>query len=87
MKRKILSVLSVFMSVLISTAVLAGCEKTPAEADGGSGESMSESGALYEFAASEEAAAQVLSMAEVLGGYDFESLSGIQSSWLLEQAI
>ena len=87
MKRKILSVLGVFMSVLISTAALAGCEKTPAEADGGSGESMSESGALYEFAASEEAAAQVLSMAEVLGGYDFESLSGIQSSWLLEQAI
>ena len=39
MKRKILSVLGVFMSVLISTAVLAGCEKTPAEADGGSGES------------------------------------------------
>ena len=28
MKRKILSVLSVFMSVLISTAALAGCGKT-----------------------------------------------------------
>ena len=37
MKRKILSVLGVFMSVLISTAALAGCEKNPAEADGGSG--------------------------------------------------
>ena len=37
MKHKILSVLSVFMSVLISTAALAACGKTPAEADGGSG--------------------------------------------------
>ena len=39
MKRKVLSVLSVFMSVLISTAALAGCEKTPAGDNGGSGES------------------------------------------------
>ena len=43
MKRKVLSVLGVFMSVLISTAALAGCEKTPAEADGGSGESGTQS--------------------------------------------
>ena len=43
MKRKILSVLSVFMAVLISTAALAGCEKTPAEESGGSGESGTQS--------------------------------------------
>ena len=43
MKRKVLSVLGVFMSVLISTAALAGCEKTPAEESGGSGESGTQS--------------------------------------------
>ena len=43
MKRKILSVLSVLMAVILSTAVLAACEKAPAGADsnGGSGESVS----------------------------------------------
>ncbi len=43
MKRKILSVLSVLMAVLMSTAVLSACNKTPAGADssGGSGESVS----------------------------------------------
>ena len=99
MKRKILSVLAVLVSVLMSTVVLAACEKAPAgaESSGGSGESMStgqgdepsvnesaaesgENGELYEFAASEEAAAQVQSIAEVLGGYDFVSLSGVQST-------
>ena len=46
MKRKILSVLGVLMAVLMSTAALAACEKTPAGADsnGGNGESVSESG-------------------------------------------
>ena len=39
-----------------------------------------ENGELYKFAASEEAAAQVQSIAEVLGGYDFVSLSGVQST-------
>ena len=44
MKRKILSVLCVLMAVILSTAVLAACEKAPAGADsGGSGESVSES--------------------------------------------
>ena len=45
MKRKILSVLSVLMAVILSTAVLAACEKAPAGAEnsGGSGESVSES--------------------------------------------
>ena len=45
MKRKILSVLGVLVAVLMSTAVLAACEKAPAGADssGGSGESVSES--------------------------------------------
>ena len=99
MKRKILSVLAVLVSVLMSTVVLAACEKAPAglENGGGSGESMSaeqggepsvnesaaesgENGELYEFAASEEAAAQVQSIAEVLGGYDFVGLSGVQST-------
>ena len=42
-KRKILSVLGVFMSVLISIAALAGCEKTPAGDNGGSGESGTQS--------------------------------------------
>ena len=43
MKRKILSVLCVLMAVILSTAVLAACEKAPAGADsnGGSGESVS----------------------------------------------
>ena len=43
MKRKILSVIGVLMAVLMSTAALAACEKTPAGADssGGSGESVS----------------------------------------------
>ena len=43
MKRKILSVLSVLMAVLMSTAALSACSKTPAGADGsgGSGESVS----------------------------------------------
>ena len=43
MKRKILSVLGVLMAVILSTAVLAACEKAPAGADssGGSSESVS----------------------------------------------
>ena len=43
MKRKILSVLSVLMAVLMNTAALTACNKTPAGADssGGSGESVS----------------------------------------------
>ncbi len=43
MKRKILSVLAVLVSVLMSTAALAACDKTPAgaESGGGSGESLS----------------------------------------------
>ena len=87
MKRKVLSVLSVLMAVILSTAVLAACEKTPAGAENSGEPSVSESaaessenGELYEFAASEEAAAQVQSIAEVLGGYDFVGLSGVQST-------
>ena len=99
MKRKILSVLGVLFSVLVGTAALAACEKTPAglENGGGSGESISigqsgepsasesaaesgEDGELYEFVASEKAAAQVQGIAEVLGGYDFVGLSGVQST-------
>ena len=99
MKRKILSVLSVLMAVLMSTVALSACNKTPAgaESSGGSGESMSagqgdepsvnesgaesgENGELYEFVASEKAAAQVQCIAEVLGGYDFVGLSGVQST-------
>ena len=46
MKHKILSVLSVLMAVLMSTAAFAACEKAPAGADsGGNSESVSESGA------------------------------------------
>ena len=43
MKRKILSVLSVLMAVLMSTAAFSACNKTPAGAEnnGGSGESVS----------------------------------------------
>ena len=43
MKRKILSVLGVLMAVILSTAALSACNKTPAGADssGGSGESVS----------------------------------------------
>ena len=37
MKREILSVLSVLMAVILSTAALAACEKAPAGADSGSG--------------------------------------------------
>ena len=45
MKRKILSVLSVLMAVLMSTAALSACGKAPAgdNSSGGSGESVSES--------------------------------------------
>ena len=39
-----------------------------------------ENGELYEFVASEKAAAQVQCIAEVLGGYDFVGLSGVQST-------
>ena len=87
MKRKILSVLAVFIAVIITATALTACNKTPAgaESSGGSGESMSaaesgENGELYEFVASEKAAAQVQSIAEVLGGYDFVGLSGVQST-------
>ena len=78
MKRKILSVLAVFIAVIITATALTACNKTPAgaESSGGSGESMStgqggepsvnesaaesgENGELYEFVASEKAAAQV----------------------------
>ena len=99
MKRKILSVLAVFIAVIITATALTACNKTPAGADssGGSSESMSteqgdepsanesaaesgENGELYEFVASEKAAAQVQGIAEVLGGYDFVGLSGVQST-------
>ena len=42
MKRKILSVLSVLMAVILSTAAFSACSKTPAGAEnsGGSGESV-----------------------------------------------
>ena len=43
MKRKILSVLSVLMAVLMSTAALAACNKAPAGADSSGGSSESES--------------------------------------------
>ena len=84
MKRKILSVLAVLVAVLMSTVVLTACEKAPAGADSsGASESAAESGEngeLYEFVASEKAAAQVQGIAEVLGGYDFVGLSGVQST-------
>ena len=87
MKRKILSVLAVLVAVLMSTVVLAACEKAPAGAENSGEPSVSESaaesgedGELYEFVASEKAAAQVQGIAEVLGGYDFVGLSGVQST-------
>ena len=87
MKRKILSVLAVLVAVLMSTVAFSACNKTPAGAESSGEPSVSESaaessenGELYEFAASEEAAAQVQSIAEVLGGYDFVGLSGVQST-------
>ena len=87
MKRKILSVLAVLVAVLMSTVALAACEKTPAGAENSGEPSVSESaaessenGELYEFVASEKAAAQVQCIAEVLGGYDFVGLSGVQST-------
>ena len=45
MKRKILSVLSVLMAVILSTAAFSACSKAPAGAEnsGGNGESLSES--------------------------------------------
>ena len=45
-----------------------------------SGAESGENGELYEFVASEKAAAQVQCIAEVLGGYDFVGLSGVQST-------
>ena len=56
MKRKILSVLGVLMAVLMALTALAACEKAPAGADssGGSGESLSESGAQSENAVQPE---------------------------------
>ena len=45
MKRKILSVLSVLMAVILSTAALAACEKTPAGAENSGEPSVSESAA------------------------------------------
>ena len=87
MKRKILSVLGVLMAVLMALTALAACEKTPAGAENSGEPSVSESaaesgenGELYEFVASEKAAAQVQGIAEVLGGYDFVGLSGVQST-------
>ena len=87
MKRKILSVLAVFIAVIITATALAACEKTPAGAENSGEPSVSESaaesgedGELYEFVASEKAAAQVQGIAEVLGGYDFVGLSGVQST-------
>ena len=87
MKRKILSVLAVLVAVLMSTVVLTACEKAPAGAENSGEPSVSESaaesgedGELYEFVASEKAAAQVQGIAEVLGGYDFVGLSGVQST-------
>ena len=87
MKRKILSVLAVLVAVLMSTVVLTACEKAPAGAENNGEPSVSESaaesgedGELYEFVASEKAAAQVQGIAEVLGGYDFVGLSGVQST-------
>ena len=41
MKRKILSVLAVLVAVLMSIAVLAACNKTPAGAENGGGSSES----------------------------------------------
>ena len=87
MKRKILSVLGVLMAVLMALTALAACEKTPAGAENSGEPSVSESaaesgenGELYEFVASEKAAAQVQGIAEILGGYDFVGLSGVQST-------
>ena len=87
MKRKILSVLAVLVAVLMSTVVLTACEKAPAGLENGGEPSVSESaaesgedGELYEFVASEKAAEQVQGIAEVLGGYDFVGLSGVQST-------
>ena len=87
MKRKILSVLGVLMAVLMSTAAFSACNKAPAGAENSGEPSVSESaaesgenGELYEFVASEKAAAQVQCIAEVLGGYDFVGLSGVQST-------
>ena len=99
MKRKILSVLAVFIAVIITAAALAACEKTPDGAENSGEPSVSESaeqggepsasesaaesgedGELYEFVASEKAAAQVQGIAEVLGVYDFVGLSGVQST-------
>ena len=87
MKRKILSVLAVLVAVLMSTVVLTACEKAPAGAENSGEPSASESaaesgenGELYEFVASENAAAQVQGIAEVLGVYDFVGLSGVQST-------
>ena len=49
MKRKILSVLSVLMAVLMSTAALSACNKTPAGAESGGSRSclpLGEGGAV-----------------------------------------
>ena len=50
MKRKILSVLAVFIAVIITATALTACNKTPAgaESSGGSGESVEESSAESE---------------------------------------
>ncbi len=95
---KMKKILLIGAAVLMSVLVFCGCEalstdgaQSGASVSTGGEPSVSESAAdgsgLYELAASEEAAARVRSMAEVLGGYDFDSLSGVQSTWLLEQAI
>ena len=49
MKRKILSVLSVLMTVILSTAAFSACNKAPAGADGGGSRSclpLGEGGAV-----------------------------------------
>lgn len=90
MKKILFMLVAVFICVLI----FCGCEalstagaQSGARTSTGGEHSQEESGKLYEFAASEEATTEVRSTAEVLGGYDFESLSGVRSTWLLEQAI
>ena len=40
MKRKVLSVFSVLMTVILSTAAFSACSKTPAGADGSSGKTV-----------------------------------------------
>ena len=66
------------LTVLAAVLVFVGRRKNGGEPSASESAAESgENGELYEFVASEKAAAQVQGIAEVLGVYDFVGLSGV----------